>query len=147
MNLTDHFTLEELTHSDTAIRLGIDQTPSPDVMQALTHSAECLEEVRSALGGHPLRINSGYRSPALNKAVGGAATSDHLDGWAVDFTCPDFGTPKDIAKFLSECPDISFHQCIYEGTWVHISFKPTGKREVLTAHFEPGRTYYTVGIA
>lgn len=144
MNLTPHFTVEELTRSDTAIRLCIDQTPQANVLQQLLFTAQQLEIVRELLG-HPLHINSGYRSLKLNTAVGGAPNSAHLTGRAADFTCPEYGTPQQIVKFLSERPEVKFDQLIYEGTWVHIGFADNPRREVLTAHFG-GKTHYTVGI-
>lgn len=144
--LSAHFSLEELTHSDTAIRRGIDQTASPAVLKALYRTASQMELVRTLLGGKPIRINSGYRSPSLNQAVGGAPNSAHLAGNAVDFICPDFGTPKEIVQLLAGCPILTFDQIIQEGTWVHISFDPAARREVLTAHFAGGRVTYTKGL-
>ncbi len=144
--LSQNFTLAELTASDTAVRLGIDQTPTGDIVAVLARTAEQMEIVRKLLGNKPIRVNSGYRSPVLNAAIGGSRTSAHCTGYAVDFVCPDFGTPKDIAKHLSESA-ISFDQLIYEGTWVHISFQPTMRRQVLTAHFGKGPTTYTQGVA
>jgi hypothetical protein len=145
MNLTEHFNLDELTYSPTAVRLSIDQTPPPSVLANLQKTAESMEQVRALLG-HPIKVNSGYRSIPLNKAVGGSAKSDHLDGWAVDFVCPGFGTPKEVCRAIMDS-DIDFSQCIYEGTWCHISFKPDSKRQVLTAHFANGKATYTEGIA
>jgi len=142
--MTEHFTLAELTYSPTAVRLSIDQTPPPSVLANLQKTAESMEQVRALLG-HPIKVNSGYRSIPLNKAVGGSAKSDHVNGWAVDFVCPGFGTPKDVCRAIMES-DIDFSQCIYEGTWCHISFKDA-KRQVLTAHFANGKATYTEGIA
>lgn len=144
--LSAHFTLDELVHSDTAIRRGIDQTPPPVVLNNLTRTASQMELVRTLLGGKPIRINSGYRSPALNKAVGGASSSAHLTGRAVDFVCPEFGTPKEVAQMLAGCPILTFDQIIQEGTWVHISFDPAGRREILTAHFAGGGVTYSKGL-
>lgn len=144
MNLTPHFTVEEFIRSDTATRLCIDQTPSANVMQRLLFTAQQLEIVRELLG-YPLHISSGYRSLKLNTRVGGAPDSAHLTGQAADFTCPEFGTPKEIVKFLSERPEVNFDQLIYEGTWVHIGFADHPRREVLTAHFG-GLTRYTKGV-
>jgi hypothetical protein len=81
----------------------------------------------------------------LNKAVGGAFNSAHLSGYAVDFVCPDFGTPQKIAKHLADNLE-SFDQIIFEGTWVHISFAPAERKQLLTAHFGGGRTTYTEGV-
>ena len=143
--LTKHFSLDEFCRSNTAVRLSIDQQPNARVRENLQHTAECMEEVRELLG-HPITINSGYRSFALNKAVGGAPNSDHCEGFAVDFVCPDFGTPREICIKIAE-GGVMFHKLIYEGTWVHISFDPRSERSVYTAHFKPGMTTYSIGIA
>ena len=143
--LTDHFSLEEMTHSSTALRLQIDNRPPLQVVAALTRCAMGLEHVRALLGA-PMHIDSGFRSLALNKVVGGAWNSAHMTGFAADFTCPDFGSPKAIAQAIA-ASDIQFDQLICEGTWVHISFAREMRREVLTAHFNAGGgTTYTKGI-
>jgi len=142
--LTSHFTLEELTFSSTAQRLGIDNTPDRDVAAHLLMLAMGLEKVRALLGA-PMRIDSGYRCPALNKAVGGVANSAHLDGFAADFICPDYGTPLQIARAIAGS-DIAFDQCIQEGTWVHISFDPRLRHQELTATFGPGGATYSQGV-
>lgn len=143
--LTDHFTLEELTHSDTAIRRGIDNMPPPAILKVLTLSAEKMELARALLG-HPITVNSGFRAPLVNKLIGGAKNSGHMSGYAIDFTCPGFGTPKDIVKFLATQPTFVFDQLIQEGTWVHVSFAPASRREILTAHFGKSGTTYTKGL-
>lgn len=145
MRLSQHFTLEELTNSDLAIRKGIDNNPDAETFDNLAHVATNLELVRSVLGNHPLRINSGFRCDELNRLVGGSKTSAHLEGWAVDFTCPEYGTPRSVCIAI-DSSGIDFDQLIYEGTWVHISFKPTNRREVLTAHFNNGKATYTKGL-
>lgn len=144
IKLSDHFTLEELTFSQTASRKGIDNKPSLEAVAHLTRLAYCMEQVRALLAG-PMRITSGYRSPALNAAVGGAKTSAHMSGYAADFVCPSFGSPLEIVKAIA-ASGINFDQCIQEGTWVHISFDPAMRREVLTAHFHEGEAYYTEGV-
>ena len=145
MKLTDHFSLEELTRSTTAERLGIDNTPRVDgVRSHLVVLAEGLERVREILGGSPVRVSSGYRCEELNRAVGGARGSAHLSGFAADFTCDSFGTPLEVVKRL-ERSDRVFDQLIQEGTWVHVSFAPRARREVLTAHFGQGGATYTKG--
>lgn len=143
MNLTDHFTLEELIFSSTAQRLGIDNTPGLETIAALTRTAMGLEQIRALLSA-PMHIDSGYRCPALNKAVGGASESAHVDGWAADFICPGFGEPLAIVKAI-EASGIDFDQCIQEGAWVHVSFAPTLRRQILTAHFSTNGTTYTQG--
>lgn len=143
MTLTDHFTLAELMRSSVAERKGIDNSVPDRLLPHLFILAVGLEQVRALLG-FPLHIDSGYRCPALNAAVGGAKQSAHMDGFAADFICPAFGDPLSIVKAI-EASDIKFDKCIQEGTWVHISFAPAMRREILTAHFGDQGTTYTQG--
>lgn len=100
-----------------------------------------MEQVRAVLG-YPITISSGYRSPAVNKAVGGVATSDHVKGYAVDFTCPGYGSPTKIADAIAKS-GIPFHQVIDEaGRWVHLSSNPKQSREYLVATFRNGKASY-----
>lgn len=145
MKLTEHFTLDELTRSDTAVRKGLDNTPPPEVAQRLLLTAVGLELVRELLGA-PILITSGYRSPKVNSAIGGSPNSQHCKGEAVDFIAPGFGTPKTICLAILDS-DIAFDQLIEEGGWVHISFSDHPRRSILTAHFKGGRVTYTEGIA
>lgn len=145
MKLSEHFTLEELTASDVALRKGIDNTPPQDVIANLTELAQSLEEVRALLGV-PIYINSAYRSPKVNAAVGGASTSAHMTGQAADFVAPAFGSPQNIAKAI-QASEIAFDQLIYEGTWVHLGIRGDMRRQVLTANFSGGKATYTSGIA
>jgi hypothetical protein len=145
MKLSEHFNLDEFTASETAVRKGIDNTPPPVVTEKLRMLANTLEQVRTLLGNNSIRISSGYRCLALNRAIGSGDTSAHVLGYAVDFTCPKFGTPKEVANKIAESP-IKFDQLIYEGTWIHLSVDPRNRREVLTAHFGKGKTSYTKGI-
>lgn len=145
MKLTEHFTLAEFTDSQTALRKGISNLPSEHAIANLQRVADVLEQVR-ALFGKPLVISSGYRSPALNAAVGGAQSSAHLTGLAADFTVPGM-TPSDTAKAIAKA-GIKFDQLIYEGTWVHIGLSAGAERnQVLTAHFGGGPVTYTRGIS
>jgi hypothetical protein len=129
--LSSHFTLEEMTLSQAAERLGLDNTPTPEALAALKKTCLGLEAVRMRLGGAPVVISSGYRSPEVNAAVGGAKTSQHLKGEAADFTAPQFGSPRAICDALADS-DVPFDQLILEyGRWVHISFADKHRHEVL----------------
>ena len=132
MQLTQHFTLAELTKSSTAERLGLDNTPPPEVLPALTSTAEMLERIRSTLGV-PVTVTSGYRAWAVNKAVGGVTTSDHAQGRAADIVAPRYGTPLQIARALAPLVDVlGIGQLIYarfgSTSWVHVSTRVPDKR-------------------
>ena len=144
--LSEHFSLDEFTASQEATRHSINNTPSEKVVENLRMLAALLEQVRELLGGHSIRISSGYRSLMLNRHIGSSDTSAHIRGWAADFTCPSFGTPLEVAKKIAGS-NLKFDQMIYEGTWVHISCDPQNRRQLLTARFKDGHTYYTTGIA
>jgi zinc D-Ala-D-Ala carboxypeptidase len=150
MQLTTHFSLEELTRSQYAARNGINNVPTdPQVLANLRVLAEGAERVRAILSV-PVDVSSGYRCAAVNKAEGGAPTSQHLKGQAIDFYAPDYGTPLQICHaIVYDSAHIQFDQLIMEGTWVHCSFiTGTPRGEVLTAHFNPGgRTTYSPGLA
>ena len=133
--LSPNFSLDELVFSQTASREKIDNTPNAQVLANLQHLASQLEIVREKLGGLPLLISSGYRSAALNVAVGGSLKSVHVTGLAVDFTAPKFGTVLQVAKAVSTC-GVAFDQVIYEfGRWVHLGVALPGtqaKSELLS---------------
>lgn len=119
MKLTPNFTLEELTHSETAVRLGLDNTPSKDVEANLVRLARMLEDVRKVLG-RPIMVNSAYRSQEVNKAIGSKPTSQHCIGCAADIKVPGL-TPDNIVKEILKT-NIEFDQLIREfDSWVHIS--------------------------
>lgn len=131
MNLTLHFTLAEFTRSAKAQELGLDNTPTAAAKANLARTAQMLERVRAHLGA-PITITSGYRGPVLNKAVGGATSSDHLQGLAADVVVPKFGTPYEVAKALAPHVDaLGIGQVIYEilghKRWVHLSARVPDK--------------------
>lgn len=122
--LSDHFSLEELTQT----RQPLPNKPSSKIILRLTNTAREMEKVRAILGT-PIIVNSGYRSPPVNAAVGGSDTSDHMNGDAVDFISPRYGTPLQICRALVKA-GIKFDQLLQEGTWVHISFGPRMRQDV-----------------
>jgi len=140
MQLTPHFTLEELCFSQEAARAGIDNTPSREAIANLLRLAKMLEKVRALLK-NPIHISSGFRSAELNARVGGSKTSAHLEGRAADFICPAFGTPYVVAKKISGTR-LGYDQMIHEyGRWVHLAVpraKERAERELLSI-FEAGR--------
>ena len=145
--LSKNFTLQEFTKSQTALRHGIDNTPGDEhLANAKALFEKVVQPVRDKFG--VTVINSGYRGPKLNEAVGGSSRSQHCKGEAVDIECP--GTPNyDVAKYIQD--NLDFDQLILEfytpgipdSGWVHVSYKSTGNRKsVLTAMKENGKTVY-----
>jgi hypothetical protein len=131
--LSRYYTLARLTHSDTARERGIDNTPPASLLPNLRRLARGLDRIRLLLG-HPLDISSGYRSPALNAAVGGARNSQHSQGLAADFGCPGFGPPLAVARALRDS-GIAFDTVIYEfEEWIHVSFTAAPRRRMLTIY-------------
>jgi uncharacterized protein YcbK (DUF882 family) len=131
MHLGKHFTLDELTHSQTAQRRGLSNSPDASAvgwLQRLVVTA--LDPIREALG-RPVSISSGYRSPAVNKAVGGASSSQHVLGQAADIRTNAM-TPAQLVAFIRTL-GLPFDQLIEEPTWVHISVGPRNRRQVLRA--------------
>ena len=139
MKLSKYFTLEEFLVSESAARLGISNVPESGIHLRLERLAEKMDEVRELLG-HPVIITSGYRTDALNRAVGGVHTSDHIKGLAADFICPEFGPPPVVCKAIQDS-GIQFRQLINEfNKWTHIaiplSSEDTGRQVMST--FTPG---------
>ena len=145
MNLSDHFSLEEATHSDTATRLGISNQPNAQQLENMKVAAIGMEKIRELLAS-PINVNSWIRLPEVNVAVGGSKVSSHMDGWAIDFTCKGFGTPLEVCKAI-EKSNIKFDQMIYEfgeKGWTHISFAPEMRQQKLTI-FRP-QNKYAIGL-
>ena len=145
MKITEHFTLEELSFSEAAARLGLDNTPMQAVITNLGLVAAVMEGIRTLLGDRPIVVHSAYRSAEVNQAVGGVVTSAHCHGLACDFVCPAFGTPEEVAVVILKS-DIEYDQLILEYGWVHVGLVQQGllsRREALTkrspsAAYEPG---------
>ncbi len=154
MQLSEHFNLKEFTKSETAIRKRIDNTPNAAHAENLKNVCEkILEPVRNHFG-KPVRINSGYRGPALNAAVGGSGKSQHCNGEAVDFEIDGLPNP-DLAKWVAE--NCEFDQIILEfydpkegpnSGWVHASVKRDGsnRKQKMTAFTINGKTVYKPGF-
>jgi|TARA_B100000925_G_scaffold73854_1_gene51806 zinc D-Ala-D-Ala carboxypeptidase len=152
MRLSKNFTLTEYTKSQTALRQGIDNTPGDEHLEAAkTLFEKVVQPVRDNFG--PTVINSGYRGPDLNKAVGGSATSQHCKGQAVDIEVPGVAN-YDVAEWIKD--NLDFDQVILEfytpgipdSGWVHVSYNNTGeqRKSVLTAMKENGKTVYKHGL-
>ncbi len=131
MQLTQHFTLAELTASSKARQLGLDNTPPPEIVPRLVLTAEMLERIRSTLGV-PVIVTSGYRNRQVNEAVGGVTSSDHTQGHAADIQAPSYGTPTQIAHCLAPLVSVlGIGQLALEGKkgkqWVHVSTRVPDK--------------------
>jgi zinc D-Ala-D-Ala carboxypeptidase len=147
MNLSKNFTLTEFTKSQTALRMGIDNTPNEEHLASARKLFEnVVQAVRENFG--PTVINSGYRGPKLNEAIGGSSRSQHCKGEAVDIEVPGVSN-YEVAKYIRD--NLDFDQLILEfytpgipdSGWVHVSYKSEGNRkQVLTALKEDGKTVY-----
>jgi zinc D-Ala-D-Ala carboxypeptidase len=136
MNLTAHFTLEELTASETAERNGWDNTPNDQELANLGRLAALLEQVKEVLAGKPIMISSGLRTKKVNDAVGSKDTSQHRIGCAADFKVPGM-TPDEVVKAIV-ASGIGYDQVIREfDRWTHISipnsinFSPRGQALII----------------
>jgi hypothetical protein len=124
MNLSENFTLEEMTASETAARYHIDNTPPNEVLLNLRRLALFLEDVRKTLD-KPIHINSAYRSPEANQKVGGKSTSQHCRGTAADIKVKGM-TPDQVVRAVIKS-GLKYDQVIREfDSWTHISI-PNGK--------------------
>lgn len=163
MLLTPHFSLDELAESDTALRLGIDNTPPERLLPNLRRTAELGEAIRAALSEKagrevPLLVTSGFRCEALERILCASAferwcgQSDmdprdpaawrmyfrikaHPDGRGLDFKAPGFGTPREVVGFIAACPEImeKVDQIIMEGNWVHVAWSDAPRHAVMEA--------------
>jgi hypothetical protein len=152
MNLSANFTLKELTKSDTATRLGLDNTPDDEALENLKTLCEMvLQPVREHFG-KSVTVNSGYRSPESNAAVGGSKTSDHCKGQAADIEIDGLPNPE-LAQWIMD--NLDYTQLILEfytqgqpnSGWVHVSYDPNNlKKQELTAVKVAGKTQYLNGL-
>jgi zinc D-Ala-D-Ala carboxypeptidase len=151
MKISDHITYAEAIHSNTAKRRGIDNTPSEvQVLSMKLLADKVFEPLRKWVGG-PIKVNSFFRSVALNEAIGGAASSQHCKGQAIDID-DVYGrkTNAEMYKWIQE--NLDYDQMIWEfGTdtqpnWVHVSYvsKEENRNKCLKAYKEHGKTKYKV---
>jgi putative chitinase len=141
MNLSEHFTLEELTHTD---HRELDNTPNDAERDNLNRLASFLEEVKTVLGGKPVMVNSAFRSKAVNDAVGSKDTSQHRVGCAADIRVPSM-TPDEVVKAII-ASGIGYDQVIREfDRWTHVSIpnQPSGspRRQALIIDKSGTRPY------
>ena len=141
MNLSPNFTLEEFIRSDYAIRHGIDNAPSPDVVENLTALAQNVLEPLRLIVKKPIRILSGYRCPELNKGIGGATNSQHIEGKAADIIVPQI-TVNELFELTRKFTD--HDQVIQEfDRWTHVSYNgKANRKQSLWAVKENGKTVY-----
>ena len=142
MKLTNNFSLQELTSSETAVRRGIDNTPSPEVILNLKALCENVLQPLRDWYGKPITITSGYRSPELNKAIKGARNSDHMRGQAVDFVLPKEDYQR-VFDWLRK--NVEYTQIIdeFSFSWIHISYDSKNlKKQALKAVKSNGKTAY-----
>lgn len=152
MKLSNNFSLAEMTKSDTALRLDMENTPGEEEIANMTALCEnVLQRVRDHYG-KGVKVNSGFRHPNVNAAVGGSKTSDHCKGMAADIEIPGVAN-ADLAQWIVDNCD--FRQVILEfytpgipdSGWVHVSYNPAdNKKQVLTAMKENGKTVYKSGL-
>jgi len=150
--LTANFSLHELSKSETALRMGFDNTPTPEAEANLKALCEhVLQPIRDHYG-KGVKVNSAYRSPESNAAVGGSKTSDHCKGMAADIEIP--GVPNaELAEYIKA--NHKFTQLILEfytpgipdSGWVHVSYDQSNlKNQCLTATKQNGKTVYLPGL-
>jgi hypothetical protein len=151
MKLSKYVSLAEVTRSDTAKRKGISNEPTPEHLENLkTICEDVFDKIREHFGV-PLFISSGYRSAALNKAIGGSSTSDHNNGRALDLDQDGHGNGvrnKDVFNYIKD--NLEFDQVIFEHRradgdcdWVHVGYrKGANRKQVLEAYKEGGKTKY-----
>lgn len=153
MNLSKNFTLAELTVSMTGARQGLSNVPDTVAIKHLQRlTTELLQPIRDLIN-LPIVVHSGYRSLAVNNAVGGSRTSAHMQGYAADITVPALGSARELANYLVKtlpAHGIKFDQIILEfGEWVHVGLcnqLGAQRGQILTAKKVAGKTEYFKGI-
>ena len=149
--ISKHISYKEATFSQTATRKDIDNTPSPEILERMKALAENIFEPLRAHVGGPIKINSFYRSINLNVAIGGAKSSQHTRGEAMDID-DTFGhmSNKDMFAFIKD--ELDFDQLIWEfgddnnPAWIHVSYvsPKNNRRRMLKAEKKDGKTMYSI---
>lgn len=144
VQLTEHFWLREFIRSGTAERLGLENVPTEEVVRNLKHLCEkVLEPLRKEMG-EAIVINSGYRSPPVNEAVGGEANSQHIKGEAADIRIRNDDVGRRYFEFIvGKC---DYDQCLYEhdkrgNRWIHVSCRRKGNRRKFVADYNGNKKY------
>nr|DAT38749.1 MAG TPA: peptidase [Caudoviricetes sp.] len=124
-----YFTIDELCRSDKARQMGINNTPTDDIIDSLSDLVENVLDPAREKFGLPITVNSGYRCPELNKAVGGMAASQHTKGEAADITTGSRGGNKRLYEIIRD--SLQFDQLIdeYDYKWIHVSYRNTVNRK------------------
>lgn len=146
MNLSENFTLEEMCRSETAARYGISNVPPAKAIAALKALCVHVLEPLRANYRRPIIVTSGYRSPDVNMAIGGAATSQHCKGEATDFTVHGVSN-WEVCQHMQA--NMNYDQLIYEfgeTGWVHVSWRDDYRNQELTARRQGRRTVYLPGL-
>ena len=152
MNLSPNFSLHELSKSETALRMGFDNTPDEEATENLRLLCEKVLQPGRDHYGKGVKVNSAYRSPESNAAVGGSKTSDHCKGMAADIEIPGVAN-ADLAQWIMD--NLEYTQLILEfytpgipdSGWVHVSYDPNNlKKQELTATKVAGKTQYLPGL-
>jgi hypothetical protein len=137
-----NFPLTELTRSAYAIRNGLNNTPPDELLENGRMLADGLERVRALLSV-PIYVESGYRSPRVNRAVGGTPTSQHKDFLAADIVPIGYGLGLAMKAIIAAKDVIQYDQLIYEGGWIHVSFSSVPRGDTLLAKFANGKVFYS----
>jgi hypothetical protein len=149
MKISEHCTYKEGIRSTTALRLGIDNTPDIETLKAMELVAEKVFEPVREFIARPIRVNSFFRSKALNTAIGGSKTSQHMKGQAMDIDIP-YGHEANAKMFDFIKDNLDFDQLIWEfgddknPDWIHVSYAcdASNRNIILKAVKENGRTKY-----
>ena len=149
--ISEHISYREGVYSTTATRLGIDNTPNDEQLENMELVAEEVFEPLRAYVGGPIKINSFFRSPKLNTAIGGSSKSQHCKGQAIDID-DTFGSATNAEMYHWIKENLEFDQMIWEfgdddnPNWVHVSYvsKEDNRNRCLKAYKENGKTKYMV---